>query len=414
MNGTCFNRSNFSSIQQHFAESKDLPSLIPIDEQIFFDATCLKDSCTSREQCNSSRSNNLFVSSLGQESCDIELKIEPESSFEYEELNMAERGIPFQESNDGMENEITSQKQNYKTEEKYLDQEKKGCKVSTANDLKIKINLKGVRKKCTKSKVGIDNKSAVDKEYCQFEDSKIGTNILPYTVAGRISPLGGAKKKGKPIKLRNSSLSRSNLSIVEEMKEESDETFTEINKLTDEPDMPFECALCCKRFKRASELGRHERGHSKQTFQCRTCLLEFSNVVGFKRHCKGVHGIHHPFVCLHPDCNYRSDRLSCLEKHSIIHSSVKLYTCMFCGKSFAQDNGLRSHLLSCTQAQSYLCDLCGAKFNHLQSMQSHRRTHTGEKPYQCNDCGSQFADHRNFKRTPEDTRKYLSLPLLSL
>lgn len=158
------------------------------------------------------------------------------------------------------------------------------------------------------------------------------------------------------------------------------------------------CKVCFKKFTRASELTRHSRCHSSQTYTCQHCSLEFVNPLLFKRHSVCMHGERQAFVCPQPDCTFKSDRLSNVEKHAVIHTDVKMFTCAKCGKSFAQDNGLRSHLLSCTQARSFLCDLCGAKFNHLQSMRSHRRVHTGEKPYRCSDCGSQFADHRNYKR----------------
>lgn len=160
----------------------------------------------------------------------------------------------------------------------------------------------------------------------------------------------------------------------------------------------FSCTFCSRRFGRASELTRHQRSHSSQLYRCPHCSSEFTNPILYKRHFICIHGERNAFFCVHPFCTFRSDRLSNLEKHAIIHTDVKSFTCSHCGKSFSQDNGLRSHLQSCTQAQTYLCDICGAKFNHLQSMTSHRRVHTGEKPYRCTDCGSQFADHRNFKR----------------
>ena len=160
----------------------------------------------------------------------------------------------------------------------------------------------------------------------------------------------------------------------------------------------FACAVCNRRFCRQCDLTRHKRSHFRHTFQCRHCKAEFADPIEFKRHNKSLHNDINAFDCPFPDCKFRSDCLSGIEHHSVIHSNHKQHTCPYCGQSFHQQQGLNSHLRSCTQQLPYLCDLCGAKFNHMQSMQSHRRVHTGEKPYQCTHCGSRFADQRNLKR----------------
>jgi len=158
------------------------------------------------------------------------------------------------------------------------------------------------------------------------------------------------------------------------------------------------CDECGKEFPSANVLTRHKRTHSSRIFHCSICSTDFVEPVTFKRHSVVIHEIHRPFTCNHPGCNYRSDRLSNVEKHMSIHSPTHAFACSLCGRTFAQDAGLRSHLLSCMSSRTFLCDLCGSAFNHLQSMQSHQRVHTGERPYRCADCDSTFADHRNYKR----------------
>jgi uncharacterized Zn-finger protein len=158
------------------------------------------------------------------------------------------------------------------------------------------------------------------------------------------------------------------------------------------------CGTCGKRCTRASALTRHARSHAKQTFRCSHCDTSFSNPVEYKRHVISEHGAQRVFKCSFDGCQFAADRLSTVERHAVIHSEVHVHSCNRCGRTFAQENGLHSHLRSCLETRSYLCDLCGAAFNHLQSMQSHRRVHTGEKPFQCTDCGSHFADYRNLKR----------------
>jgi len=163
-------------------------------------------------------------------------------------------------------------------------------------------------------------------------------------------------------------------------------------------DVVHTCEDCGKEFPSANVLTRHKRTHSSRIFHCKECSTDFAEPVTFKRHSVVIHEIHRPFTCSHAGCNYRSDRLSNVEKHMSIHSPTHAFACSLCGRTFAQDAGLRSHLLSCMSSRTFLCDLCGSAFNHLQSMQSHQRVHTGERPYRCTDCDSTFADHRNYKR----------------
>jgi len=163
-------------------------------------------------------------------------------------------------------------------------------------------------------------------------------------------------------------------------------------------DTVYTCEDCGKEFPSANVLTRHKRTHTTRIFHCNECATDFTEPMAFKRHSVVMHKIHRPFTCSHSDCNYRSDRLSNVEKHMSIHSPTHAFACSLCGRTFAQDAGLRSHLLSCMSSRTFLCDLCGSAFNHLQSMQSHQRVHTGERPYRCTDCESTFADHRNYKR----------------
>lgn len=158
------------------------------------------------------------------------------------------------------------------------------------------------------------------------------------------------------------------------------------------------CMICNKRCARSSALTRHIRTHSSQTYSCNACQLTFVSPVTYKRHARSVHSARRVFKCSFSGCSFGSDRLSSVERHAVIHSAVRVYSCNRCGKTFAQENGLSSHLRSCLETRSYLCDLCGTSFNHLQSMQSHRRIHTGEKPFECDVCRSHFADYRNLKR----------------
>jgi len=210
------------------------------------------------------------------------------------------------------------------------------------------------------------------------------------------TPSGSRKQKFwlKPRK------SKSDQGVVEKNEQDVMESSESDTKPTGSAsgDVVYTCEVCGKEFPSANVLTRHRRTHSSRIFHCSLCSTDFAEPVTFKRHSVVIHEIHRPFTCSHPGCNYCSDRLSNVEKHMSIHSPTHSFACSLCGRTFAQDAGLRSHLLSCMSSRSFLCDLCGSAFNHLQSMQSHQRVHTGERPYRCADCDSTFADHRNYKR----------------
>ncbi|CAH1797406.1 unnamed protein product [Owenia fusiformis] len=160
----------------------------------------------------------------------------------------------------------------------------------------------------------------------------------------------------------------------------------------------YSCHVCCKKYARSSEITRHMRIHTGESFECKECDVTYTSVRGFKAHQIEIHKDPKPFRCSFEGCDFHSDKPSNVHKHTVIHTGVKLYTCERCNKSFAQANGLTSHLRSCMQVRGYLCDHCGAKFNHLGSLKSHRLVHTGEKPHTCSQCGARFSDHRNFRR----------------
>lgn len=207
---------------------------------------------------------------------------------------------------------------------------------------------------------------------------------------------GRSKQKSFRVKLRKSKSDR----VAEKSEPVVADGSESDSKLTGSAndDVVYACEDCGEEFPSANMLTKHKRTHSTRVFHCKECSTDFSEPVTFKRHSVVIHEIHRPFTCSHSGCNYRSDRLSNVEKHMSIHSPTHAFACSLCGRTFAQDAGLRSHLLSCMSSRTFLCDLCGSSFNHLQSMQSHQRVHTGERPYRCTDCDSTFADHRNYKR----------------
>ena len=137
---------------------------------------------------------------------------------------------------------------------------------------------------------------------------------------------------------------------------------------------------------------------AEKTFKCNLCAEEYYQAKVFKVHMLELHKEKRPFACNAFNCNFRSEKYSKLQKHVDIHSSNKMYPCPRCGKKFAQQKGIDSHLKSCGESRSHECNICKERFNYAAALKVHYRYHTGEKPYACSKCQATFADSSNFKR----------------
>lgn len=98
-----------------------------------------------------------------------------------------------------------------------------------------------------------------------------------------------------------------------------------------------------------------------------------------------------------------------LKRHLALHSDYKRYKCEYCGESFAQWIGWKTHItIKHTRIKSYVCKLCGESFLYSNQLTDHRRQHTGELPFECNwpGCEMKFIhksklDYHNLGHTKE-------------
>jgi len=72
-------------------------------------------------------------------------------------------------------------------------------------------------------------------------------------------------------------------------------------------------------------------------------------------------------------------------------SSLDIYKCNECPKSFNTKIMLAYHSRIHTGELPFECDLCGKAFSVPHYLMTHMRSHTGEKPYKCDECGKGFA-----------------------
>ena len=174
---------------------------------------------------------------------------------------------------------------------------------------------------------------------------------------------------------------------------------------------PFTCPCNYKSFKSYSGLKKHKRICGKREgchHLCQYCSKHFFSVEKLDNHYHQDHLRALPYKC---DCcdkgfkTFRSFRKHCLSK-----ARGKVFECLICGKTFAQQYNLAAHTkrMHCDE-KPFVCKYCEKGFVEKASLTIHTRFHTGEKPFKCKQCSSSFCDSSGLRvhmHKHSEERKY--------
>lgn len=84
-----------------------------------------------------------------------------------------------------------------------------------------------------------------------------------------------------------------------------------------------------------------------------------------------------PYECLHCDKRFRST--ASLARHENSHAGEKQYTCGICRKSFVRLSNLKQHQQTHATGKLYSCLHCGKTFVHSSSFSRHKKVHSADR-----------------------------------
>ncbi|XP_031692410.1 zinc finger protein 510-like isoform X3 [Oncorhynchus kisutch] len=86
-----------------------------------------------------------------------------------------------------------------------------------------------------------------------------------------------------------------------------------------------------------------------------------------------------PYAC--PTCGKRFAEVNYVKKHQRVHTGVKPFSCTQCHMRFAQAGDLRRHQRVHTGEKPYSCPQCEKRFSRQYQLNVHLKVHMGEKQF---------------------------------
>ena len=157
----------------------------------------------------------------------------------------------------------------------------------------------------------------------------------------------------------------------------------------------FSCDICNRTWQSNKALQKHKRMFDHEALRCNDCGRYFAYPKDLKRHLLS-HSNEKPYCCDICGKTLKTKWNVQFHKERVHGNKTKELPCNICGKSFAYEEYLKSHMkIAHTTEKCWACEQCGVTFNIKQSLSRHMQTHTEERPYQCDICEKAFKSERD-------------------
>uniref|UniRef100_A0A1Q3EXF8 C2h2-type zn-finger protein n=1 Tax=Culex tarsalis TaxID=7177 RepID=A0A1Q3EXF8_CULTA len=171
---------------------------------------------------------------------------------------------------------------------------------------------------------------------------------------------------------------------------------------TDNPDKPFECEICFRRYPTRKSLLGHRR--MIQQHQCGQCGEIFAKKLFLTAHEQNCHQGESELGGRKRCCGCRLEFNSSKEllEHALVtHKPLadqqdegddekKPVECEICFKRFSSKLNLAQHQKKASQDRKYSCKICGRTFHRAHDKTNHETTHSSDMPYGCQICSRRF------------------------